>query len=290
MAALITADTWLGASGWARGSHTCSGTMPGLASRTRRSAATKATDADAEPGVHAAPSPSNAGPARGRGQDGEPEQEQHEAEMGHDRVPQGGRAHRGAPAWSASTSTVEATAISSQHSRNETTSPAARHQLQRQQEHRAAPTRRCARRPGPARSRSRRPRPRAPTAPGHHHEEAAEPVRVEARPGRTATPSAASTDRARRPSASTPVTAPATPTPRDGERPRPRARRRARRSTAAATATAGQHELGQQAHLDERSPSGHPAQRRDDRGRARAGSPAPRGRRRPRRSTGPATP
>src|SRR5690606_32756622 len=30
IAALISADTWLGASGWARGSHTCRGTMPAL--------------------------------------------------------------------------------------------------------------------------------------------------------------------------------------------------------------------------------------------------------------------
>ncbi len=42
MAALIRAETWLGASGWARGSQTCMGTMPAFVANPRMSA-TKAT-------------------------------------------------------------------------------------------------------------------------------------------------------------------------------------------------------------------------------------------------------
>ena len=52
MAALITAETWLGAAGWARGNHTCTGTMPALVANPAASS-TNATDAEVDPGSRA---------------------------------------------------------------------------------------------------------------------------------------------------------------------------------------------------------------------------------------------
>ena len=123
MAALMTADTWLGASGCARGSQTCRGTIPALLANPTISRA-NATDAVPESAgtraiaVKPVPPPAaarTANPSKSITKLKWVITEYHRAAE-----------RTGARwAWSARSSTVEATAISSQHSRNETASAAA---------------------------------------------------------------------------------------------------------------------------------------------------------------------
>lgn len=119
----MRAEAWLGASGCARGSHTCTGTSPALAPKPSTSR-TNATPAVPERGstrarsVNAVPPPaaaSTANPAVIATMD--------RCVITAYQSP----ASRAAAevACSASTSTAEAPAMSSQASRNDTTSPAA---------------------------------------------------------------------------------------------------------------------------------------------------------------------
>ena len=95
IAALISAETWLGASGCARGSHTCSGTMPGLGREPGQGS--DEHHVRAPPGTARRPRNSVEGlAARARGEQGEPGQDRGEAEVGHHRVPDPGRRHLGA--------------------------------------------------------------------------------------------------------------------------------------------------------------------------------------------------
>ena len=123
MTALISAEAWLGASGWARGSHTCSGTRPDFAAKpttSRTNATLPATDDGSALASTPKPTPpvcptSTANPARIA------------TRLRCVMTAYQSAASRaaGLRACSASTRTVEAPAMSSQASRKLTTSAAA---------------------------------------------------------------------------------------------------------------------------------------------------------------------
>ena len=123
IAALIAAETWLGASGWARGSQTCNGTRPAFNANPNASA-TNATSRAAAGGVAAAMSskPMLPAPAASRARPASTARKLAWVSTAYQA--RAGRTE-GRLAWSAATSTVEASAISSQPVRKTTTSPAA---------------------------------------------------------------------------------------------------------------------------------------------------------------------
>ena len=107
MAALITAETWLGASGWARGSQTWTGTAPALV----RNPATRSSQATVA-GPPVGGSRGDGGEvdrARLRGQHAEAGDEQQEADGGSSTAYQSPAPRTsGRSRWSASTSAVDA--------------------------------------------------------------------------------------------------------------------------------------------------------------------------------------
>ena len=120
IAADISADTWLGASGWARGSHACSGTMPGLRPEPDQAQQEHHARDRGDRSAAAARSAEQPSPGVAQRTDQQPDQDRDESRGASSPRTSGRRPRTAGRAarCSATTSSSEVNAISSQHTRN----------------------------------------------------------------------------------------------------------------------------------------------------------------------------